>query len=146
MKPDALRLLLPLLLALLPAAARAQAAAPAPAGAAPAASAARASSPSPAPPPMRALEQAIETRSGALLLPGSAPGTLTVTPCTGCRPLSLLAGASTTWMLGDRAVGFAELRRVLQSNPRLPVLVFYRSRDLALTRLVARAGATELPR
>lgn len=145
MKSDALRLLLPLLLALLPAAMHAQPA-PAPAGAAPAASPARSSSPSPAPPPMRALEQAIETHSGALLLPGSAAGTLTVTPCAGCRPLTLLAGASTTWMLGDRAVGFAELRRVLQANPRLPVLVFYRSRDLALTRLVARAGAAELPR
>lgn len=140
MNLDPLRLLPPLLVALLPAAVHAQ---PAPA---PAASPARASAPSPAPPPIRALEQAIETHSGALLLPGTAAGTLTVTPCAGCRPLTLLAGASTTWMLGDRAVGFAELRRVLQANPRLPVLVFYRSPDLALTRLVARAGAAEMPR
>lgn len=140
MNLDPLRLLPPLLVALLPAAVHAQ---PAPA---PAASPARASAPSPAPPPIRALEQAIETHSGALLLPGTAAGTLTVTPCAGCRPLTLLAGASTTWMLGDRAVGFADLRRMLQANPRLPVLVFYRSRDLALTRLVARAGAAEMPR
>ena len=139
MNLDPLRLLPPLLVALLPAAVHAQ---PAPA---PAASPARASAPSPAPPPIRALEQAIETHSGALLLPGTAAGTLTVTPCAGCRPLTLLAGASTTWMLGDRAVGFADLRRMLQANPRLPVLVFYRSRDLALTRLVARAGAAEMP-
>jgi hypothetical protein len=140
MNLDPLRLLPPLLVALLPAAVHAQ---PAPA---PAASPARASAPSPAPPPIRALEQAIETHSGALLLPGTAAGTLTVTPCAGCRPLTLLDGASTTWMLGDRAVGFADLRRMLQANPRLPVLVFYRSRDLALTRLVARAGAAEMPR
>lgn len=125
MKPDPRPLMLSLLLAaLLPATASAQS----------------------SPAPLRALEQAIETHSGALLLPGSTPGTVAVTPCTGCRPLGLFAGASTTWMLGERAVSYEELRRALQSNSRLPVVVFYRSKDLALTRLVSRAGAAELSR
>lgn len=115
-----------LLLSLLPAAAAlAQAGAPA----------ARA----PAPAPIHALEQALETRSGALLLPGGGIGTLTVTPCTGCRPLALLAGSATGWMIGERSVGFAELSRVLAAGPRVPVLVFYRGSDLALLRLVVRA-------
>ena len=133
MKPDPRPLMLSLLLAaLLPATATAQSS-PAP-------------SRTPPPAPLRALEQAIETHSGALLLPGSTPGTVTVTPCTGCRPLGLFAGASTTWMLGERAVSYEELRRALRSNSRLPVVVFYRGKDLALTRLVSRAGAAELSR
>ncbi|MCU0757901.1 MAG: hypothetical protein MUF07_01705 [Steroidobacteraceae bacterium] len=96
-------------------------------------------------PPIRALEQAIETRSGALLLPGGGLGTVTVTPCSGCRPLGLLAGGTTAWMIGERAVGYDDLRRVLQSNPRVPVLLFYDGRSRSLTRLVARAGAQAAP-
>lgn len=95
----------------------------------------------PAPTPIHALEQAIETRSGALLLPGGGIGTLTVTPCSGCRPLALLAGSTTGWMLGERSVGFAELSRVLATGPRVPVLVFYRGSDLALLRVVARVSS-----
>jgi hypothetical protein len=93
--------------------------------------------------PIRALEQALETRSGALLLPGGGVGTLTVTPCAGCRPLSLLAGATTAWMIGGRAVGFEELRRLLGANPRVPVMVFYDGRSQSLTRLVVRGGAPQ---
>ena len=96
---------------------------------------------SPAAAPIQALEQAIETRSGALLLPGGGVGTLTVTPCTGCRPLNLLAGSTTTWMLGERPVAFEEVRRALAVGPRVPVLVFYRGSDRALLRLAARAPA-----
>lgn len=95
--------------------------------------------------PIRALEQAVETRSGALLLPDDGIGTVTVTPCSGCRPLGLLAGSSTTWMLGDRPVDFGRLRRVLRSGARVPVIVYYDGRNRALTRLVARVPAEAAP-
>lgn len=108
---------------------------------APAALAQAAAARTPAPTPIHALEQAIETRSGALLLPGGGIGTLAVTPCTGCRPLALIAGTTTGWMLGERSVGFDELSRVLAAGPRVPVMVFYRGTDLSLLRVVARAPA-----
>lgn len=95
----------------------------------------------PAPTPIHALEQAIETRSGALLLPGGGIGTLTVTPCSGCRPMALMAGAATGWLLGERRVGFDELNRALAAGPRVPVMVFYRGSDLSVLRVVARAPA-----
>lgn len=92
----------------------------------------------PAPPPMHALEQALETRSGAVILPAGGIGNVVVTPCAGCRPVSMLAGGDTLWLLGERRVGFAELQRALASGPRVPVLVFYQGPGGAVTRLVAR--------
>lgn len=94
---------------------------------------------------IRALEQAIETRSDAVALPAGGVGTVTVTPCASCRPVTMLAGTASTWMLGDRPVGFEELRRALQSHPRAPVLVFYRGPGAGLTRLVAHVPRTSAP-
>jgi hypothetical protein len=94
---------------------------------------------------IRALEQAIETRSDAVALPAGGVGTVTVTACAKCRPVTMLAGSASTWMLGDRPVGFEELRRALQSHPRAPVLVFYRGPGAALTRLVAQVPRSPAP-
>lgn len=87
---------------------------------------------------IRALEQALETRSSAVALPSAGVGTVVVTPCGNCKPISMIAGSASLWMLGERAVSFDELRRALQSHPRAPVLVFYRGPGDALTRLIAR--------
>jgi hypothetical protein len=92
--------------------------------------------------PMRALEQALETRSGAVILPSGGIGNVVVTPCAGCKPVSMVAGSETRWLLGERSVGFAEVQRVLATGPRVPVLVFYRAPGGALTRLVARVPET----
>ncbi len=94
---------------------------------------------------IRALEQALETRSAAVALPAGGVGTLTVTPCARCQPVTMLAGSGSTWMLGDRVVAFDELRRALQSHPRAPVLVFYRGPGAALTRLVAQVPRSSAP-
>jgi hypothetical protein len=95
--------------------------------------------------PLRALEQAIETRSAAVALPAGGVGTVTVTPCAKCRPVTMLAGTASVWMLGDRVVAFDELQRALASNPRAPVLVIYRGTGEALTRLVAHVPRTVAP-
>jgi hypothetical protein len=94
---------------------------------------------------IHALEQAIETRSGAVALPAGGIGTVTVTACATCRPVTMLAGTTSTWMLGDRPVGFDELQRALRSHPRAPVLVFYRGPGAALTRLIAHVPRTPAP-
>jgi len=94
---------------------------------------------------IHALEQAIETRSDAVTLPAGGVGTVTVTPCATCRPVTMLAGTASTWMLGERPVGFDELQRALRSHPRAPVLVFYRGPGAALTRLVAHVPRTPTP-
>jgi hypothetical protein len=117
-------------------------------GAVLAAGAAHSQAPAPAPRPagtIRALEQAIETRSAAVALPAGGVGTVTVTPCAKCRPVTMLAGTASVWMLGDRVVAFDELQRALASNPRAPVLVIYRGTGEALTRLVAHVPRTVAP-
>jgi hypothetical protein len=91
-----------------------------------------------APAPMHALEQALETRSGAVILPSGGIGNVVVTPCANCRPIAMLAGSETRWLLGARRVEFAELQRTLSASARVPVLVFYQGPGGALTRLVAR--------
>jgi hypothetical protein len=101
--------------------------------------------PARAPGVIRALEQALETRGADVALPAGGVGTVTVTPCTTCRPVTMLAGSTSAWMLGDRAVAFDEMRRALQSNPRTPVLVFYRGPGAELTRLVVRAARVPSP-
>ncbi len=109
---------------------------------------AQAQSPAPAARPtgaIHAIEQAIETRAAALALPSGGIGTLVVTPCASCQPVSMLAGSASIWMLGDRAVGFEELRRALQAYPRAPVLVFYRGAGAELTRLIAQVPRTPAP-
>jgi len=109
---------------------------------------AQAQSPPPAARPagtIHAIEQAIETRAAALALPNGGVGTLVVTPCARCQPVSILAGSGSTWVLGDRAVGFEELRRALQMYPRAPVLVFYRGAGGELTRLIAQVPRTPTP-
>jgi len=94
---------------------------------------------------IRALEQAIETRGDAVALPAGGVGTVTVTRCAKCGPVTMLAGTASIWLLGDRPVAFDELRRALQSHPRAPVLVFYRGSGGALTRLVAHVPRTPAP-
>ncbi len=109
---------------------------------------AHAQAPSPTARPVgtiRAIEQAIETHAAALALPSGGVGTLVVTPCARCKPVSMLAGSGSTWMLGDRAVGFEELRRALQAYPRAPVLVFYRGAGAELTRLIAQVPRAPAP-
>jgi len=94
---------------------------------------------------IRALEQALETRGADVTLPAGGIGTVTVTPCARCKPVTMLAGSTSTWMLGDRAVAFDELRRALQSHPRAPVMVFYRGPGTELTRLIAQVPRTPAP-
>jgi hypothetical protein len=94
---------------------------------------------------IHALEQAIETRSDAVALPSGGVGAVTVTPCAKCRPVTMLAGTASVWMLGDRPVAFDELRRALQAHPRAPVLVFYRGAGAGLTRLIAQVPGTSAP-
>lgn len=94
---------------------------------------------------IRAVEQVLETRGAAVALPAAGIGTVTVTPCDTCRPITMLAGSSSSWMLGARAVGFDELRRALLAEPRARVLVFYRGPGAELTRLVAQLRGTPPP-
>jgi hypothetical protein len=94
---------------------------------------------------IRALEQALETRGADVALPAGGIGTVTVTPCPKCPPVTMLAGSASSWVLGERPVAFDELRRALQSNPRAPVLVFYRGPGAEMTRLVARAPRAAAP-
>lgn len=94
---------------------------------------------------MHALEQALEIRGSDVQLPANGIGTVVVTPCPTCRPVTMLAGTASTWTLGHRPVAFDEMRRALQANPRAFVLVFFRGPGAGLTRLVAETPGDRAP-
>jgi hypothetical protein len=87
-------------------------------------------------PGMRSVEEAIETSALRIDLPTGGVGTATVRPCRDCAPRSLLAGSSTCYFLGSRAVPFAEAQRALAARPRSFVAVFFSPASGELTRLV----------
>jgi hypothetical protein len=84
-----------------------------------------------------AVEQGIETTAASVSLPAAGTGSLLVTPCTGCTPLSLAAGAQSAWLLGSKSSRYAEFRAAVVAAPRAQVLIIYRSHTRELVRMVA---------
>lgn len=77
-------------------------------------------------------EGAYEVRLGAVVLPGSTAGHVIFTPCSGCDPVSLRVGASTTYTVNGAAVAFADFiaaaegfRRLDGGNDNTGIYVFY---------------------
>lgn len=90
-----------------------------------------------APPAIVAVEQAVETAAAQLALPAGGVGTISLRPCTGCRPVSLLAGSTTRWIVADEALPFVEFSRLLAARPNAPVVVLYRRASGEITRVIA---------
>jgi hypothetical protein len=88
-------------------------------------------------PPIVAVEQAVETSAGQLALPGSGIGAMSLQPCARCRPVSLLAGSSTRWIVGGQALPFADFSRLVALRPAAPVVVLYRKGSGEITRVIA---------
>lgn len=88
-------------------------------------------------PPPVILEQAIEARASAVLLPSSANGMLVVTGCTGCAPQSLVTTARTRYLADSVPVTLAALRAALASAPGAGLVVFYDAKSREVTRVMA---------
>lgn len=93
--------------------------------------------PAGAAPPIVAMEQAVETSAGQLPLPGAGIGAMTLQPCARCRPVSLVAGSATRWIIGGQPLPFAEFSRTVALAPSAPVVVLYRAGSGEITRVIA---------
>ena len=66
-----------------------------------------------APQTLRAVELAVETSTRNITLPAGDAGSISVTPCSGCKPLVLFTGARTRYFLDGQELPAAGLRRAL---------------------------------
>lgn len=89
--------------------------------------------------PVQIVELAVEVAKDAVVLPSGPGSTLVVTPCTGCRPLSLTASATTLYSIGGTEVSLAELRKWLRQQRDADFVVLYARGTRTLTRVLATA-------
>ncbi|GFE87937.1 hypothetical protein [Steroidobacter agaridevorans] len=89
------------------------------------------------PAPTRALEDAIETNTDAVLLPASQPGTLTFRNCAEpCKLRSLNVTAESTFYVGGSRVTLAEFDAYVRSTGPQFLMVFRQVNGPKVTRLV----------
>ena len=85
---------------------------------------------------MKVVEQAIETSAAQIVLPSGGVGALTLVPCAGCKPVTVLMGARTQLIVNNKPVNIELLRRTLTASPDAPAVLFYRTGGNELTRLI----------
>jgi hypothetical protein len=84
-------------------------------------------------------EAALEVVPSQVILPSSATGTLVVTPCVGCTPLSFTSSERTVWQIGADKVSLVALRNHLNQERRAQLVVLFDSKARSLRALVASA-------
>jgi hypothetical protein len=91
---------------------------------------------------LRTIEQAYELDRSQVQLPGSAPGTLTLRPCAGCRPVALKVTPATAWYArpgrrqpDGQATVLAAFRRAA-ATPGTLVYVYYEPQTRRVKRIV----------
>jgi hypothetical protein len=85
-------------------------------------------------PQLLTIEECLETGSRAVSLPGTASGTLSATPCSGCPSLRLRFDTGTVYLLGKEQVNYARFREAAAKGD-IRLDVFYEPQSLVLTRL-----------
>ena len=90
-------------------------------------------------PQLTPIEQAIEVEAGSVILPSGESGTIVVTQCHGCTPVSLLVTPRSRYFLGDVQISLADMRRELADRPDALLVMLYDERSGELRRLLASA-------
>jgi hypothetical protein len=91
---------------------------------------------------LRVVELAVEARAAELSLPLTEVGTVTVRACETCKPLPLLTGTRSRYLLDGEAVSLPVLRRALLAAPETGVVVLYARGRTEITRIVATSSTT----
>lgn len=86
---------------------------------------------------IRALELAVETTAGAIVLPSAPPSSVALTPCKGCSPMLVRTTERSRYFLNGEAVSLQTLKRALQARPNAFVVVIYDRKTGELRRLRA---------
>jgi hypothetical protein len=90
------------------------------------------------------VENAYETSADRVSVPSTANGQLTVSECSGCKPVVLRVNAETQYLIGAQAppVTQEDMRKALraQGADKRLLTVFYRLDNNVVTRVVLRAN------
>ncbi len=86
---------------------------------------------------LRAVELAVETSTRDITLPASEAGSISVTPCSGCKPLVLFTGARTRYFLDGQELPAADLRRALAGRTDASLVLLYGRGTSQITRVIA---------
>ena len=90
-----------------------------------------------APQSLKALELAVETSARDITLPAGEAGSISVLPCSGCKPLVLFTGARTRYFLDGRELPVAELRRAIAGPSGANLVLLYGRGSSQITRVLA---------
>lgn len=86
---------------------------------------------------LRIAELALETSGRDLELPSTDVGMTSVRSCETCRPVSLLLGTRSRFLLDGEATGLPALRAALAAAPQASVVVLYARGGTEITRIIA---------
>ncbi len=86
---------------------------------------------------LRAVELAVETSTRDITLPTGESGSISVTPCSGCKPLVLFTGARTRYFLDGQELPAADLRRALAGRIDASLVLLYGRGTSQITRVIA---------
>jgi hypothetical protein len=93
-------------------------------------------------PQLTTIEECLESGTRAVSLPGSASGTLSASPCSGCPTLRLNFGEGTVYLIGKERVSYAKFLDVAGKGDQ-QLDVFYQPQTRILTRLRLPAAGNE---
>jgi hypothetical protein len=86
---------------------------------------------------LRIAELALETSGRDLTLPATDVGMTSVRSCETCRPVSLLLGTRSRFLLDGEATSLPALRATLAAAPQTSVVVLYARGGSEITRIIA---------
>lgn len=86
---------------------------------------------------LRIAELALETSGRDLVLPSTDVGMTSVRSCEACRPVSLLLGTRSRFLLDGKATSLPALRAALAAAPQASVVVLYARGGTEITRIIA---------
>jgi hypothetical protein len=87
-------------------------------------------------PPATPIEDSIETTTDAVIFPSSLSGRVQVRGCEGCEHPTLQLDNNTQCILAGRVVTLRELASNAQQSSARSLTIFYRQRDLVVSRIV----------
>ncbi len=86
---------------------------------------------------LRIAELALETSGRDLALPSTDVGMTSVRACETCRPVSLLLGTRSRFLLDGESTNLPALRAALAAAPQASVVVLYARGGTEITRIIA---------
>lgn len=82
------------------------------------------------------VEDSMESQASLLRLPPTASGEVVASSCDACPSRRFAIAPTTMFLVNGKKVAFEELRKLLQANGALQLIVAYNAADQQLSRIV----------